>query len=124
MYEPEEFARTFKKHTGRHDGLQVVASLRSGLGVLSNLLYLRLHQDVQKVLGIDSAFVPVSETRTHLHTQVEIGLYQVAESAATIRHLGYWSANDHGYVPGLAKLILAENPLSRPHRQRIKEYLS
>jgi hypothetical protein len=124
MYDPDVLVEEFQQQSGRHDGPQVVTGLRSGLALLSDILYSRLHEDVEKAFGADSMLLPVSETRTCVQTKTEIALYQVAESAAAVRQLGCWAAKDDGYVPWLAKLTLGESPLSEPHRQRIDGYMS
>jgi hypothetical protein len=124
MYDPTVVAKEFEQQTGRRDGQQAVADLRSGLALLGNLLWLRLHEDVEKAFGADSMLVPVSESRCHAQTKFEIALYEIAESAAAVRRLGYWLAKGEGYVPWLAKLVLEDSPLSETHRQLIEAYMS
>ncbi len=114
----------FGRHTGRPDGQQVVAGLRAGWGLLSDLLYLRLHEDVEKAIGIDSMLAPLSETKSQSITKTEIGLYQIAESAATIRQFGYLPAGDDWCVPWLARLRLGESSEDRAHQHRIEGYLA
>jgi len=118
------YAAEFDRHTGRQDGPQVVARLNAGLGRLGTLLYLGLHQDVEKFFGADSMRVPVSEIKTRRVVQTEIELYQIAESAAAAKQSGYWPAGNNEYVPWLARLRVGEFPLDLPHRQRIDAYLS
>jgi hypothetical protein len=124
MYDPTVFAQEFEQHSGRRDGLQVVAGLRSGLGLLCDLLCARLHEDVERIFGADSMLVPVSKMRSLLETRAEIALYEAAESAAAVRRLGYWPVDNDVYAPWLARLMLGESPPSEPHRQRIDGYLS
>jgi hypothetical protein len=70
--------------------------------LLSDLLYLRLHEDVEKAIGIDSMLAPLSETKSQSITKIEIGLYQIAESAATIRQFGYLPAGDDWWQVSLS----------------------
>jgi hypothetical protein len=113
----------FAQHTDRRDGQRVVAGLSAGLELLNNLLYWRLHRDVEKTIGADSMLVPVSEVKARQITHTEIGLYQIAESAAAVRQSGYWPAGDDGCVPWLARLTLGESSLSQTHQQRIDGYM-
>jgi hypothetical protein len=124
MYDPNVSAREFEQESGRRDGLRVVTSLRSGMVLLNELLYSRLHEDVRKTVGADSMLMPVSEMRSLLQTKTEIGLFQVAEAAATVRRLGYWPNSENVQVPWFAHIMLGESPLGDPHRQRIDDYLS
>ena len=124
MDDLDVLAQEFKRQSGRHDGSQAVAGMSSGLGLLSDTLYLRLHQDVEDVFGTDSMFTPVSETKSLVRTRDEIRMFQVAESAAAVRQFSYWPPENDGYVQWLANLVLGESPLSPPHRQSIEGYLS
>jgi hypothetical protein len=123
MDDPNALIREFQQQSGRHDGAQAVAGISSGLERLSDTLYLRLHQDVERAKGIDSMLAPISETKSLLYTKNEIGIYQVAESAAAVRQFGYWHAENESYVRWLARLSLGESPLGLPHREQIEVYL-
>jgi hypothetical protein len=118
------FVTEFQRHTGRQDGLRVVAGLSAGLGLLSDHLYLRLHEDVEKACGADSMLVPVSEVKSRAITKTEIGLYQVAESTVAVREGGYLPGDDDWYVNWLAQFRLGESPLGPAHRRTIDAYLS
>jgi len=124
MIDPEQMVQEFAEHSGRADGPQAVPSLASGLGLLDDLLYFRLHDDVEKVFGADSMLMPVSEVKTRQRTKCEIELYQIAESAAAAREFGYLPAEETWYVPWLAKLRLEQSPLGPKHRERIERYLA
>ena len=124
MSDIERFAGEFQRHSGRNDGPRVAASLNADLNVLNELLFRRLHDDVERVIGADSMLVPASELKSRAITKKEIALYQVAESAATVRQRGYLPADADWYVPWLAGLQLDESPLEPAHRQRIDAYLS
>jgi hypothetical protein len=124
MNDPKESAVEFDRHTGRRDGLQVVASLNGGLGLLSDLLYVRMHEDVEKAIGADSMLVPVSEMKSLWNTKIEIALYQIAESAAMIRQCGYLPDGDEWFVPWLAGRRLGGTVLDAKQRGQIERYLS
>ena len=124
MNDLDLLATEFVQHTGRHNAPQAVAGLNAGLSLLGDLLYLRLHEDVEKALGVDSMLVPVSESKTRWVAKIEIGLYQIAESAAAARQFGYLVSGDDWYAPWLGKLLLGEISLSKVHCDRIEGYLS
>ena len=58
----------------------MVTSLDSGLSVLRDLLYGRMHFDVEQIVGTDSMLIPLSESKTQLATKVQIEIFQVVES--------------------------------------------
>jgi hypothetical protein len=124
MIDQSQRLREFDEHAGRSDAARAVADLQSGLALLAEGLYIRLHEDVEKVFGADSMLMPVSESKSRRNTKTEIELYQIAESAAAVRDFGYLPAGDAWYVPWLAGLRLEESPLTPPHRQRLDRYLS
>ena len=51
-------AEEFNSHESRSDGVQVASSLSAGLTILRDALYARVHDDVERVLGMDSALAP------------------------------------------------------------------
>jgi hypothetical protein len=118
------FAMEFEQHTGRRDGLRAISGLSAGLGLLSDLLYRRLHEDVQRVVGADSMLVPISELKSRGLTKTEVGLYEVAESSVAVHQFGYLPAGDDWYANWLAQLRLGEASLSQAHRKTIDMYLS
>lgn len=52
-----------REHENRTDAIQVVDHLDSGLTLLAELLYVRLHEDVEKMLGLDSMLAPYRRPR-------------------------------------------------------------
>jgi hypothetical protein len=116
MNDLKRFAEEFERQSGRHDGPKVVAGLHADLELLSNLLYSRLHQDVEATFGEDSMLMPSSELKSRLRTRIEVGLYEVAESAVLVRQQGYLPSGSDWYIPWLAELCLAESPLEPEHR--------
>ncbi len=94
----------FDRHEKRRDGARVVGCLIGGLTVLRESLYLRVHQDVEQAMGVDSMLMPVSELRALQRTSEEIEAFQVAESAATVGQFGYVAEAETWYLPWLARL--------------------
>jgi len=69
----------------RADGAAVVDRLAGGMVILRDVLFCRLHEDVERLVGQDSMYVPVSESRSLRRTKAEIELFQIAESAAALK---------------------------------------
>jgi hypothetical protein len=115
-------ARQLSEHENRSDGDQVVDSLDRGLTVLADLLYSRLHKDVEEAEGLDSMLAPISPGTTQSRGLREINLYQVAESAAFARLSSYTRGDGSWYVQWLSGLRFAEPP--QPDEiARIEDYL-
>jgi len=101
------FIEEFQRRENRQDGERVVASLDSGLEILRDLLYGRLHYDVEQNVGTDSMLMPVSEAKTLQATKIQIDIYQVVESAATAQQRTYVHSPDW-YLDWLSRLRLRE----------------
>ena len=114
----------FNEHEKRVDGKQVVNSIQEGFDTLRNLLYERIHDDVEHSLGSDSIYIPVSEAKSEGMTKVEIDIYQVAESADEVGQRGYVSDPDPWYVQWLARWRLADAGQQDRVSQRLRKYLS
>ena len=52
-------AEEFNLHEGRSDGVEIAGSLAGGLTILRDVLYKRLHEDVQRQRGMDSILAPI-----------------------------------------------------------------
>jgi cytochrome c553 len=102
-----ELAAEFERHENRKDGQQLVSSLESGLSVLRDLFYGRMHFDVEQIVGSDSMLIPLSESKTQRATQVQIELFQVIESAAAVQERRYVSS-DEWYLNWLARFRLGD----------------
>ena len=103
----------FNRHEHRGDGVRVAGSLAGGLTLLRDLLYARVHDDVELRVGTDSMLLPVSLEKTAKTTKVEIDLYQAAVSAIAVRQQGYVSGSDDWYANWLVGFHLgrlAEDP--------------
>jgi hypothetical protein len=101
-------AEEFDRHENRGDGAQVVGGLHSGLTVLRDALYLRAHEDVERLVGRDSMLIPPSPAKSELAAKTEIEVYHVAESAAAAGRSGYVDSADDWYLRWLARLRLGD----------------
>jgi hypothetical protein len=116
-------AEEFNRHEHREDGAQAAGSLAGGLDVLRESLYFRVHLDVQQVGGVDSMLIPVSKLNAQQQARTEIELFEVAESAATVRECGYVATSDDWYLQWLARLRLGDACDAAKHVQRLEDYL-
>jgi hypothetical protein len=116
-------AEEFNRHEHRSDGAVVAGSLAAGLDLLRDSLYFRLHQDVEKMFGVDSMWLPASAVKTEIHTKTEIELYQIAESTAVVQECGYVQAARDWYLPWLTGLRLRDALAGDPHGKRLEDYL-
>jgi hypothetical protein len=103
-----EAAREFNSRTGRADGASAVETLAQRLALLQDLLYLRLHGEVQQKIGQDSMLMPVSELKAQLAAKTETALYQAAEARAEAIELGVVAADDDWFGRWLCRLLLGE----------------
>ncbi|NLF69541.1 MAG: hypothetical protein GX575_10870 [Candidatus Anammoximicrobium sp.] len=102
-----EIVSEFEGHENRNDGQRVVTSLDSGLSVLRDLFYGRMHFDVEQMVGTDSMLIPLSESKTQRATKVQIEVFQVVESAAAAQERQY-ASSDEWYLNWLARFRLGE----------------
>jgi hypothetical protein len=117
-------AEEFNCSGGRNDGARVADCLSRGLRILRDAFYLRIHQDVERVLGKDSLLMPVSELQALRRTTEEVEAYQIAESAAAVGQSGYLGERADWYLPWLVRLRLGEHSSSSQVLARCLEYAS
>lgn len=117
-------AREFNSYTRRDDGDRVAGSLNGGLRLLQDLLYARLYEDVERIVGKDSMLMPVCELKARRATITEIATYEVAESTAAAESLGCIGHGDGWYASWLASLRLGELQADAHVVQRLDDYLS
>jgi len=115
-------AEEFNRQHHRSDGPAVAGSLVSGLAILRDMLYLRLHREVEEKLGTDSLLMPVSERKTECATKGEISVFQLAVSADVVRQQGYL-ADDRWYLGWLSRLM-AIGPADDMLNARVAQYRS
>jgi hypothetical protein len=114
-------ARSWDEHEGRHDGARLVTSLSDGLSVLRNLLFARIHEDVQAKFGLDSMLLPVSPIKSERAAKVEIELFAIAEAAAAAEARRY-VADAAWFLSWLAGLRLGEFGDDAKCRRRLDRY--
>jgi hypothetical protein len=117
-------AELLGQHENRQDATRLVASLADGLDLLRDALYIRLHDDVEKILGEDSMLSPISEQQTKAATKTEIELYQIAVSAATIQQHAYLSTHDQWHLEWLTTLRLGASRSEAKALKRLAQYVS
>ena len=117
-------AEEFNRHEGREDGARVCGSLADGLTLLCESVFRRIHQDVEKAVGVDSMLMPVSEAKAQQRTVEEIELFQAAESAAAVGEFGYLSSEDPWYLRWLARLTLGDRAAEPDADERLLRYRS
>jgi hypothetical protein len=117
-----EAVEEFNRHEGRTDGARVAGSLEAALCVLRDLLYARIHFDVEKIVGTDSMTMPLSEAKSQRMTKVEIEMYQIVESACAVREFRYSKSDDGWYLTWLARLRLGDAALTETPSRRIAGY--
>ncbi|MEN6451526.1 MAG: hypothetical protein ABFC96_13620 [Thermoguttaceae bacterium] len=120
--EAAEAASEFDHRTGRHDGAAVATALKDGMTLLQDLLYSRLHGDVQRFVGKDSMLMPLSELKTQLEAKTETILFVVVESRAAAAALGIVKPDDDWYMQWLARLLLGELVVDAAAQSRLVEY--
>ena len=80
-----EAGQEFNERCRRTDGVTVLENLAAGMIILRDILYFRLHQDVERLVGEDSMYMPVSESRSQRRTKSDIELFQIAESTSAAK---------------------------------------
>lgn len=116
-----EAAKEFNRHTGRDTGVSVAEKLDQRLTLLQDLLYNRLHGDIQQAVGMDSMLMPVSEFNTQVAAKTEIAVYQIAESQSAAEELDIDTQPDDWFSRWLAKLLLGES-IDAESLDRLAEY--
>ncbi len=116
-------ADEFESHENRADGVPIVNLLADGLSMLRDLLFTRIHGDVEQMFGIDSMLMPVSLLKSEATAKTEIEIYEVVESTAVAEANKYVS--DAEWFSGwLGKLRLGDAITSPPVVQRVAAYRS
>lgn len=115
-------AAIFQEH-GFEQGEAIASHLNRGLAHLRDLLYMRLHADIEDLFGVDSMLMPVSESKARLSTWIETDLYQVAESALFAQKAEFLAGDGPLWYPRcLAELRIGKPLLNVEHFKRIEYY--
>jgi hypothetical protein len=114
----------FNRRGNRSDGARVTTSLNAGLSVLRDLMYERMHRDVESVVGIDSMLMPVSELKTQQEAKTAIDVFQIAESACAARQAGYLGEDSDWYADWLAETRLGTRYQQQDSGKQVAAYLA
>ena len=118
-----EAAEQFEAHEPGRDGERIAHSLTHGLNSLRNLVFARVHDDVEQLLGADSMIVPVSQAKADAQTKAEIELYQVAEAAAIAHERNYVKLDADGWFSQWLGRLRLGHLMDQPTvRNRLAEY--
>lgn len=118
----QKFVEEFGAHQRRSDAGAVVDSLCTGLTTLQNLLFTRVHEDVERNVGQDSMVIPYSVLKVLTKTRLEIDIYQIAVSAVEAESRHYIS-DRAWYVDWLRRLRLEGEPEADLVVRRLAQYL-
>ena len=113
----------FNQHLRRGDGARVAGNLAGGLTHLRDLLYVRVHDDVELRVGMDSMLSPVSVEKTAKVAKLEIDLYQDAVSAIAAGQQGY-AGGDDWYLKWLTRFRLGRLSEDSRVAKRLSRYLA
>jgi hypothetical protein len=116
-------ARIWDEHQGRQDGVRLVNSLSDGLSTLRNLLFARIHEDVQAKFGLDSMLLPISPIKSEQAAKLEIELFAIAETVAQVQARRY-VADAAWFLSWLLDLRLGDLREDPKRRKRIDRYLA
>jgi hypothetical protein len=103
---------------------QVTHSLVYGLNTLRNLLFQRIHEDVETNIGRDSMLFPISVEESERFAKCEIEAYQIAVTALTIQDRGYLHCEPKWFVKWLGELRLGGDLNDSKWRRRIRNYVA
>ncbi len=118
----QKFVEEFSAHQPRSDAGAVVDSLCTGLTTLQNLLFTRVHEDVERNVGQDSMVIPYSVLKILTKTRLEIDVYQIAVSAVEAGSRQYVS-DRAWYVDWLRRLRLESEPDAELVARHLAQYL-
>jgi hypothetical protein len=101
---------------------QVTHSLTYGLNTLRNLLFQRIHLDVEANFGLDSMLMPASVEESERLAKAEIDAYQIAITTLAVRDGKYASCEPQWFVKWLGELRLGADLKDSKWRRRIRHY--
>ncbi len=101
---------------------QVTHSLVYGLNMLRNLLFQRIHEDVEANYGHDSMLLPLSMEASEQVAKCEIETHQIAVAVQLIQQRGYLRGDIKWFVKWLAELRLGDDLQDSRWRRRIRQY--
>ena len=117
-----EAIEEFNCHESRDDGVQVAGSLSEGLTLLRDAFFTRMHDDVERWMGVDSMLMPVCREKSEQIARMEIEIYQIAEAGAAATAFGYTAAAEW-FVEWLSRVRLTADQATPATQKRLAEYL-
>ncbi|QEF98633.1 hypothetical protein Mal15_26880 [Stieleria maiorica] len=114
-------AASLDQVTGTGQGIGIVESLSIGLNTVRDLVFHRIHLDVERYFGMDSMSIPISLDQSEYNAKAEIDIWQIIEAADFAGNAGFVA--DHNWVRGwLGELRLGGSFGNGPISQRVNEY--
>lgn len=107
---------------GIRNGIEIVESLSVGLNTIRDLMFQRIHLDVERYFGMDSMNIPLSLDRSEYNAKAEIDIWQIVEAADFAKAAGF--SNDENWMRNwLGELRLGGSFGNGPVGQRVTEYV-
>ena len=103
---------------------QVTHSLVYGLNSLRNLLFTRIHEDVEANLGRDSMLLPLSVEASEHSAKCEIEAYQLVVAALAAWDRGWVTSDFKWFIGWLAQLRLGDDVHDSRWRRRVRRYVT
>lgn len=108
--------------SGNQNGIQIVNSLSNGLNTIRDLLFQRIHLDVERYFGMDSMSIPLSLDRSEYNAKAEIDIWQIVEASEYACDAGF--VTDRTWArKWLGDLRLGGSFGNGPVTNRVSEYL-
>ncbi len=118
-----EAAKQLARKQPELDAERITASLSDGLNTLRQLMFTRIHEDVEDNLGRDSMLLPVSVRESELAAKREIECFHVATAGRANQDHQHVACDLSWYVRWLAHLRLGEAVNDPKYRRRVRHYL-
>lgn len=112
----------FNLHESRQDGEHIVARIDDALILLSDLVFLRIHGEVEQHLGVDSLYNPLSEAKSESKAKAETRLYLACEAGLFAEEREYVKWRNGWCETWLAELLIDERDLAMSAAERLATY--
>ena len=108
--------------TGLQTSDRIVESLSVGMNTVRDLIFQRIHHDVERHFGMDSMRIPLSLDQSEYNAKAEIDIWQIVEAGDFAVKAGFVS--DPAWMRSwLGELRLGGSFTNGPVQQRTTEYL-
>ncbi|MDV6030453.1 MAG: hypothetical protein F9B45_10165 [Phycisphaera sp. RhM] len=103
-------------------GILIVESLSVGLNTVRDLVFQRIHLDVERYFGMDSMCIPLSLDESEYNAKAEIDIWQIVEAAEFAAGSGF--ATDVDWIRSwLGELRLGGSYGNGPITERVGQYV-